>query len=215
MRADLVRARRDTSSASSLHAISVPAQPLASRRWIWPAAAAVIIALALFGWFAWRFKPGSAPQAKAAPPPATIAVLPFQNLGADKDSDFLRMALPDEIATTLSSVRTLSIRPFATTSKYSTPGIDLQQAGKEMHVGRIVTGHFQKIRDQLQLTLEAVDVADDAVLWQDMKRVPAEDLVAMREQITAQVRQGLIPALGASDSGEGGTRPTNEEAYDL
>jgi TolB-like protein len=216
MRADLIRARRDTSSASALHAIAVPAKPGASRKWIWPVAAgAAILAIVLIGLIAWRFKPGSAPQAKAAPPPATIAVLPFQNLGADKDSDFLRMALPDEIATTLSSVRTLSIRPFATTSKYSSPGIDLQQAGKEMHVGRIVTGHFQKIRDQLQLTLEAVDVADDRVLWQDMKTVPAEDLVAMREQVTAQVRQGLIPALGASDSGDLGTRPTNEEAYDL
>ena len=216
MRADLIRARRDTSSASALHAIAVPAKPSASRKWIWPVAAgATILAIALIGLIAWRFKSGSAPQAKAAPPPATIAVLPFQNLGADKDSDFLRMALPDEIATTLSSVRTLSIRPFATTSKYSSPGIDLQQAGKEMHVGRIITGHFQKIRDQLQLTLEAVDVADDRVLWQDMKSVPAEDLVAMREQVTAQVRQGLIPALGASDAGDLGTRPTNEEAYDL
>jgi serine/threonine protein kinase/tetratricopeptide (TPR) repeat protein len=216
MRADLIRARRDTSSGSSQRAVAVPTQPSVSRKWILPVAATgAIFALALIGWIVWRFKPGSATQAKATPPPATIAVLPFQNLGADKDSDFLRMALPDEIATTLSSVRTLSIRPFATTSKYSSPGIDLQQAGKEMHVGKIVTGHFQKIRDQLQLTLEAVDVAGDRVLWQDMKNVPAEDLVAMREQVTAQVRQGLIPALGASDSGESGTRPTNEEAYDL
>jgi TolB-like protein len=41
-------------------------------------------------------------------------VLPFQNMGADKDTDFLRLALPDEVATTLSYVRSLSIRPFAT-----------------------------------------------------------------------------------------------------
>jgi tetratricopeptide (TPR) repeat protein len=126
------------------------------------------------------------------------------------------MALPDEIATTLSSVRALSIRPFATTAKYAAAGVDLQQAGKEMHVGRIVTGHFQKVRDQLQLTIEAVDVADDRVLWQDIRSIPSEDLVAMREQVTAQVRQGLIPALGANTAAaEGGTRPTNEEAYDL
>jgi len=216
MRADLARARRDTGTGSSSRFVVVPPQAPIYRKWLWPVAAvAAIAALGLIGALVWRSKSGASPQAKAAPLPATIAVLPFQNLGADKDSDFLRMALPDEIATTLSSVRTLSIRPFATTSKYSAPGIDLQQAGKEMHVGRIITGHFQKIRDQLQLTLEAVDVADDRVLWQDMKSVPAEDLVAMREQITAQVRQGLIPALGASDSGEGGTRPTNEEAYDL
>jgi TolB-like protein len=164
----------------------------------------------------WHFKPAASPGAKTASALATIAVLPFQNLGADKDADFLRMALPDEIATALSAVRTLSIRPFATTSKYAAPGIDLQQAGKEMHVGKIVTGHFQKVRDQLQLTLEAVDVAADRVLWQDTRNVPAEDLVAMRDQVTAQVRQGLIPALGANtNAGDSGTRPTNEEAYDL
>jgi len=145
-----------------------------------------------------------------------IAVLPFQNLGGDKQDDFLRMALPDEVATTLSSVRTLSIRPFATTTKYAAGDVDVQQAGKDMHVGRIVMGHYQKIRDQLQLTMQAVDVADDRVLWQETLNVPAEDLVAMREQVTSRVRQGLIPALGASTTvGDNGTRPTNEEAYDL
>jgi len=214
MRADLSRARRDTGSGSSVRAIPTKPARALSKRWI--AVLAAICALALIGLFVWQFKPGSSSSAKTASAPATIAVLPFQNLGADKDADFLRMALPDEIATTLTSVRTLSIRPFATTSKYAAPGIDLQQAGKEMHVGKIVTGHFQKVRDQLQLTLEAVDVADDRVLWHDTRSLPAEDLVAMRDQITSQVRQGLIPALGASTAGtESGTRPTNEEGYDL
>jgi tetratricopeptide (TPR) repeat protein len=78
-----------------------------------------------------------------------------------------------------------------------------------------VTGHYQKIGKSLQLTLEAVDVGDDRVLWQDTLSLPSDDLVAMHEQITSKVRQGLIPALGASSAGENGTRPTNEEAYDL
>ena len=126
------------------------------------------------------------------------------------------MALPDEVATTLSSVRTLSIRPFAATTKYAAGNVDVQQAGKDMHVGRIVMGHYQKIRDQLQLTMQAVDVGDDRVLWQETINVPSEDLVAMREQVTSKVRQGLIPALGAcTRAGDNGTRPTNEEAYDL
>ena len=213
MRADLSRARRDTGSGSS-RSIAVASEPAQHKRWIW--ALGAIPLLALIGVAVWHFKPASVPQEKATTAPLTIAVLPFQNLGADKDADFLRMALPDEIATTLSAVRTLSIRPFATTSKYATPGVDLQQAGKEMHVGRIVTGHFQKVRDQLQLTLEAIEVGDDRLLWQNSMNVPAEDLVAMREQITSLVRQGLIPALGANASaGENGTRPSNEEAYDL
>ena len=215
MRADLARVRRDTGSASSKTVAAVPA-PTPSRRWLWGLGAAAAL-LALVGLLLWRWRESSPPEtSKSVAAPQTIAVLPFQNLGADKDDDFLRMALPDEVATTLSSVRTLSIRPFATTTRYAAGDVDVQQAGKDMHVGRIVMGHYQKVRNQLQLTMQAVDVGDDRVLWQETMNVPAEDLVAMREQVTSQVRQGLIPALGATNAaGENGTRPTNEEAYDL
>jgi TolB-like protein len=40
-----------------------------------------------------------------------------------------------------------------------------------MHVGCVVLGHYQKIRDRLQLTMQAVDVSDDRVLWQETKNV--------------------------------------------
>ena len=215
MRADLARARRDTGSGSSRSAaVAIPA-PKSNARWIWAFGAIAI--LVLVGLLAWRLREGLRPGAqKTAGAPVTIAVLPFQNLGGDKEEDFLRMALPDEVSTTLSSARTLSIRPFATTGKYAAGDVDVQQAGKEMHVGRIVMGHYQKVRAQLQLTMAAIDVGDDRVMWQETMIVPAEDLVAMREQVTSRVRQGLIPALGAaSTEAEGGTRPTNEEAYDL
>jgi TolB-like protein/predicted Ser/Thr protein kinase len=218
MRADLARARRDTGSGSSRSALVAAPKPILRSPWLWRIGAVallLLIGLAMWRWRETRETP--VPEAKKmAAAPVTIAVLPFQNLGEDKEADFLRMALPDEVTTTLSSVRTLSIRPFATAEKYAKGDVDLQQAGKDMHVGRIVTGHYQKVRNQLQLTLEAVDVGDDTVLWQQTMNVPADDLVAMRDQVTSNVRQGLIPALGATTvAEESGTRPKNEEAYDL
>jgi TolB-like protein/predicted Ser/Thr protein kinase len=215
MRADLSRARRDTSTSSSSRNVPVPTpQTKSAQPWMWAALATAL--LLVIGFVAWRWHGAGTPEAKKTEAgPVTIAVLPFQNLAPDKDTDFLRMALPDEVATTLSSVRSLSIRPFATTGKYANGDVDLQQAGKDMHVGRIVTGHYQKIRDSLDLTLQAVDVGDNRVLWQETLSLPSADLVATREQVTSRVRQGLIPALGASSEAENGTRPTNEEAYDL
>ena len=219
MRADLARARRDTGSASSRTMPAAPPPAQSNARWLWGIGA--LLLCALLGLLAWRMREAPRPDAqksaqKTASAPVTIAVLPFQNLGADKDEDFLRMALPDEVSTTLSSVRALSIRPFATTGKYAAADVDVQQVGKEMHVGRVVMGHYQRVRAQLQLTLAAIDVGDNRVLWQETMNLPAEDLVAMREQITSRVRQGLIPALGAASAlAEGGTRPSNEEAYDL
>ena len=215
MRADLTRARRDTGSASLKNVAVAEPTPMLRKRWMWGLSTVMLLVIA--GLLIWRLREPATPLVnKTMVAPVTIAVLPFQNLGSDKEDDYLRMALPDEVATTLSSVRTLSIRPFVTTGKYATGEVDVPQAGKDMHVGRIVLGHYQKVHDQLQLAMQAVDVGNDRVLWQETMNVSAEDLVAMREQVTSKVRQGLIPALGAANvAGENGTRPTNEEAYDL
>jgi TolB-like protein len=147
--------------------------------------------------------------------PTTVAVLPFQNAGPDTDIDFLRLALPDEIATTLSYSRALSIRPSATTSKYVGPDLDVQRAGREMQVTDVVTGHYLKEGNQLQVTLEAVNVDDNRIIWRDTLTAATPDMIAMREQITAKVRQGLLPVLGGTTPTEAGTHPKNEEAYDL
>ena len=175
-------------------------------------ATVAVVALAALFWF---LRQRSAPPATTASQ-KIIAVLPLQNLGSDKDVDFLRLALADEIATALSYVRSLTIRPFATTSKYDSPTVDLQEAGRAMHVTDVVTGHYMKQGDQIQITLEAVDVADNRTLWRDTMTVAAPDMISMRSEITAKVRQGLVPALGAGAvASETGTHPKNEEAYDL
>jgi TolB-like protein/predicted Ser/Thr protein kinase len=239
MRSDLQRLKRDTDSgrsrllvdsgsgagaaglASSGHrnaAASSGVAPVAapkhsSGRIALVAVAVAVVALAVI--FFWQTRRQAAPVVGSAGP-RTLAVLPLQNLGADKDVDFLRLALADEIATSLSYVRSLTIRPFATTSKYDSPTLDLQEAGRAMHVTDVVTGHYLKEGSQLQITLEAIDVENNRTIWRDTSTVAAPDLIAMREQITAKVRQGLVPALGAgTGSSEGATRPKNEEAYDL
>ena len=245
MRSELMRLRRDTESgraavvssededvpvasspASASARLSVSAGKIGSAtpsesrtsktgntKIAWSAGAVVLLAVIAIAFWQVRHHTGS-PSGAATP--TTVAVLPFQNIGADKDTEFLRLALPDEVATTLSYVRSLSIRPFATTSKYTAANLDLQQAGREMHVTDIVTGHYLKEGDQLQITLEAVDVENNRTRWRDTLNVAALDMISMRGQITAKVRQGLVPALGASTaSAETGTRPRNEEAYDL
>ncbi len=200
-------------SAVSVASVAVASEGKHSYRVIGGAVAVVaVLALLLVGWF---FKQRQAAVVGTAGQ-KTVAVLPLQNLGADKDLDFLRLALADEIATSLSYVGSLSIRPFATTSKYDSPTLDLQEAGHAMHVTDVVTGHFLKEGSQLQITLEAIDIEANRTLWRDTMTVAAPDMIALRGEITSKVRQGLVPALGAgANSAEAATRPKNEEAYDL
>jgi eukaryotic-like serine/threonine-protein kinase len=228
--------RESTTAAPSTPRGTIPAAPSALQQ---SAASSSTAAPAVptshrFGWIGWAIgglaiaalaaflsprleqhsaEPTSAPA--AGPAQKAIAVLPLQNLGANADIDFLRMALADEIANTLTYVPSLSIRPFATSSKYNTPGVDLEQAGRDMHVTDVVTGHFLKEGGQLEITLEAIDVQNNRILWRDTMTVAAPDMLAMHNQITARVRQGLVPALGVGAGKESATRPTSEEAYDL
>ena len=148
-------------------------------------------------------------------PRAIVAVLPFQNAGSEQDLDFLRLALPDEIVNSLSYSRSLSLRPSALTSRYLGPDLDLQKIGGELHVSDLVTGHYLREKDRLEITLEVVEVKNNQILWQEILRVGAQDMIEMRDQIATRVRLGLIPALGVPAFADTGTRPRNEEAYDV
>jgi serine/threonine protein kinase/tetratricopeptide (TPR) repeat protein len=149
-------------------------------------------------------------------PKNTIAVLPLQNMNNDISVDFLRFALSDEIANTLTYTRTLDVRPSAITRKFTGNDVDPQQAGKEVHVANVITGHFLKQGNRLLITLEAIQVEGNKLLWQTNVTAPPQDLIALQAQIAAQMRQGLLPALGVAGGFlDTGTRPKNAEAYDL
>jgi eukaryotic-like serine/threonine-protein kinase len=149
-------------------------------------------------------------------PKNTIAVLPLQNMNGDISVEFLRFALADEIANTLTYTRTLDVRPSAITRKFVGNDVDPQQAGREVHVANILTGHFLKQGDRLMITLEAIQVEGDRLVWQANVTAPAQDLIALQAQMAAKIRQELLPVLGAAGGFlDTGTRPKNAEAYDL
>src|SRR5215472_11729561 len=145
-----------------------------------------------------------------------IAILPLQNTSASNDLDFLRIGLADEIATTLSYVPALSIRPSAMSNRYVGPNVDVRKAAREMRVERIITGHFVIAGDKLEVTLEAINTSNNRVLWRDSVSAPVRDLTGMQRQIAARVEHGLVTALDANpDSIASSGVSHNPEAYEL
>jgi TolB-like protein/predicted Ser/Thr protein kinase len=218
LRADIQRLKRDTESVR-LSGASVPAaQDAKAARPAWLTSgtiAAVTIVIVAIVAVTWRQLTKPVSESVRAGQ-TTLAILPFQNIGADKSADFLRMALPDVIATTLSYSPALAIRPFASTQKYAGPDADPQKAGQELRVANIVTGHFLREGERVQVTLEVIDVATNQVVWRETANGSAQNMIGLQEQITARVRQGLLPRLGGSPAQESAAaRPKNEEAYDL
>jgi len=155
-------------------------------------------------------------EATAAEQRNAIAVLPLQNLNGDFNIDYLRFALSDELTSVLTYARSLEVRPSSVTRKYIALDLDPHKVGQELRVGRLVSGSFRKQGDQLLVTLEAIDVPTDRLLWQTTVVEKAENLIGLQEQLTAQVQKGLLPVLGGGGAVESeASRPKNQQAYDF
>ena len=192
---------RETSGSGT--AIVVPKRP----RTPIIAGAIAIVALAITGgWLAMR--------RHSSPAHKSIAVLPFANLGVDRTREYLRLAIPDEITTILSYSPGLSVRPFSV-SRRLTGDIDPREAAKQLNASEIVSGHLLDENGRLSVTLEAIDAADDKLIWRDVLEAPAADLIAMRNELSAHIREGLLPRLAGSSAGSERSGPKNADAYAL
>jgi TolB-like protein len=145
-----------------------------------------------------------------------IAVLPLQNMNGDFAVDYLRFALADELTSVLTYSRSLEVRPSSVTRKFVELDLDPRKVGLQLHVGRLLTGHFLRQGDQLTVTLEAIDVPSDRLLWQGSVTAPVNDLISLQNQLSTQVQHGLLPVLGVAGGAlSTASRPKSQEAYDL
>jgi len=90
------------------------------------------------------------------------------------------------------------------------------EKNRELRVANILTGHFLKQGDRLMITLEAIQVEGNKLLWQTNITAPTQDLIVLQDRMAVKIRQTLLPTLGVAGGFlDTGTRPKNAEAYDL
>lgn len=187
------------------------APSLSGRRLLWAGGAGALVLLASIGLIGSRGK-----KSVASPQPATVAILPFQNASGNQSLDYLRSALPDEVAHTFASARSLAVRPLAASARFAGPGVDFKRLGHDLEVNRAITGHYLLMGDRLHVTMEAVDTEQDRIIWQDNFDVASNNLLAMQEQIASISHGKLAEILGVPGfANDASPRTTNEAAYEL
>ena len=143
----------------------------------------------------------------------TVAVLPFDSINGGGEMEYLRLALADEVATALSWTPSLAVRPMAASRQFVGRSNSPQQAGQQLRVEEIVTGHFSMNQSELRVTVEAIEVDDNRLLWRDSIAARADDPLAVRDRLTALIRNGLLPALGTGAPTPTHARPRDADAY--
>jgi serine/threonine-protein kinase len=145
----------------------------------------------------------------------SLAVLPFKNISNDAQSSFYEFSLADAVITELARIRSLVVRPSSVMSKYQGQPVDPADVGRELNVDAVLSAGFIHIAERFRVTCQLLDVRSNEILWSDKIDASADDVIAVQDEITQRIVDGLRLELTADEqAGLGQAKTVNAEAYD-
>jgi DNA-binding winged helix-turn-helix (wHTH) protein/TolB-like protein/Tfp pilus assembly protein PilF len=148
----------------------------------------VVLSLVSLAYFFYSRRPSPSPRHSAT---RTLAILPFRNLKADGEADFLGFSLADAIITKLGYVSTIIVRPSSYVDKYRNQSVDPKTVAAELNVNTLLTGGFIKDGDDLRINAQLVDVETNEILWRDQIDLKYERLLTVQDNVAQHVIDGL------------------------
>ncbi|MEY2538239.1 MAG: hypothetical protein QOG67_1979, partial [Verrucomicrobiota bacterium] len=204
-------------------------RPLATTRWI-GIAALMLLAVGLVWWFAHQFLVGTSlrdvrqigegrPGGASLPvSQKSIAVLPFVNMSADKNDEYLSDGMTEELINVLAKVP--GLRVPGRTSCFAFKGKNeediFHKVGDQLHVDTVLEGSVRKAGDQLRVTAQLINVSDGYHLWSKDYDGDVKDILNFQSNVAEQVVQALQVKLGVNETRALAKKPTeNPEAHRL
>jgi TolB-like protein/Tfp pilus assembly protein PilF len=153
---------------------------------------AVLLAL-LAGFTAWRWWAPSAPLSDKA----SIAVLPFENIGKDSKWDRFADGVTEDIVTDLSHAKDLFVVARNSTEVYKGRPADVRSVGRDLGVRYVLEGSIQPLGDQIRVTAQLVDAQTGGHVWSDRYDAAATDLFNVQGDVTGKIAATLAGYEGA------------------
>jgi serine/threonine protein kinase/Tfp pilus assembly protein PilF len=174
----------------------------------------------LFVWF-WFSGQGSRffdrGDAQTVPTKKSIAVLPFENISANKDDAYFADGVHNEILNNLAKIAQLKVISRTSVMQYRTDTKrDLRQIAHALGVGSVLEGTVRRNGDRVRISTELIDAANDKTIWADSYDRDLTDIFVIQSEIAQVIASKLTATLSPEEKRWIEARPTeNLEAYDL
>jgi TolB-like protein len=131
-----------------------------------------------------------------------IAVLPFVDLSAEPDHNYVADGLTEDLIAELARTPGLTVVARTSVLKYKDSLKDVTTIGHELRVGTIVEGSVRRIDNQVRISAQLIDVASQGHMWsQEYDRELSEILGIQRDMAgrVAQWLKGQVTAAKVTD----------------
>lgn len=159
---------------------------------------------------------GVVPQASAAR--AKLAVLPFQNLGAEPEEDYFSEGLTEEMIAQLGRLRPDRLAVIARTSvmRFKGPARDIAAIGRELGVDYVIEGSVRYASGRVRITAKLIDSRDQTQIWAETYERDLQDMLALQNEVARAVAAGIQITLTPQTEARLALTPRlDPEAYEL
>jgi serine/threonine protein kinase len=138
----------------------------------------------------WLFRSEIFRELPFNPPEKSIAVLPFVNLSATKDRQYLGDGISEEILHSLAKVD--GLRVVGRTSSFSFKGdANARDVGEKLNVGHVLEGSLRREANRLRVTAELIDTRSGFRLWTETYDREMEGVFALQDEIARSIVDAL------------------------
>ncbi len=154
-------------------------------------------------------------QTAVAIPAKSVAVLPFENLSAEKDNAYFADGIQDEILTGLAKIGDLKVISRTSTQGYGSRPQNLAEIGRQLGVAHVLEGSVQKAGNRVRVNVQLIDAASDDHLWAETYDRTLEDVFAVETEVAQKIASSLQAQLTRDERAALTKKPTdNPAAYD-
>jgi len=125
----------------------------------------------------------------------SIAVLPFENIGADNENIWLGDALTEEVISQLCKINDLVVRPRTSVMKYRTTTKSIPDIGQELRTNYIIEGSYQIFNEIVRITVKLINTREDEQLWSNVFEGTWNALHSMQTDIAIKTASSLEAVL--------------------
>jgi serine/threonine-protein kinase len=160
-----------------------------------------------------RLRAPPAPASSAPVDDNTLAVLPFVDLSADPDTEYLTDGMTEELTHALARVPGLRVASRTSAFAFKGRNVDVREIGERLRVATVVEGSVRKAGNRIRITAQLVSARDGYHLWSGEFERTIDDVFRLQDELSRAVVMAL-PISGASGAGRLVQPPTPSiEAY--
>jgi serine/threonine protein kinase/Flp pilus assembly protein TadD len=151
-----------------------------------------------------------------AVPEKSIAVLYFENMNSEKESDYFCAGMTEDIITDLSKLKELKVVSRTDVLPFRNKEVNTRQVGEALRVNYILEGSVRKAGNRIRITAQLVSVRDGYQVWAERFDRLVEDIFDLQNEVSEKIVDALKISLTDSERQLLTQKPTDDlRAYDF